>query len=341
MAPAPLLRASTDLAGPGKRIGHLDLSWSDDEHAYGLIPVPIAVLAGQRPGPTALVTAGVHGDEYEGLVIARRLIREIDPAALTGRIIVMPAANLPAVRARARTSPIDRQNMNRAFPGDEATGPTQMIARFIERALLPEIDIALDLHSGGTQSIYAPCGYVYEMGDASFRARKLAACHAFGAPLTAAVAATSSGGSLSAACERAGVPMVATELGGGARLDLSALDIGWRGALNLLRHAGILRGEPEPTRTRIMRTASRDCFVMATIDGLYESCVGPGQEVAAGDLAGRIWPTDDLSRDPVEQRFAVGGTVLCCRTMPMVVRGDYLCHSGQPISDAQFLEVTG
>lgn len=338
MAPAPILRPSIDLRAPGRHIGHLDLSWSDDAHAYGVIPVPIAVLAG-APGPTALVTAGVHGDEYEGLVIARRLIRETDPARLTGRIIVMPAANLPAVRARARTSPIDRQNMNRAFPGDDGDGPTQLIARFIEQVLLPQADIALDLHSGGTQSIYAPCGYVYEMGPAEFRARKLAACHAFGAPLTAAVSATSSGGSLSAACERAGVPMVATELGGGARLDGEALAIGWRGTLNLLRHAGILAGPAEPTRTQVMRTVSRACFVMASIDGLFESCVAPGQAVAAGDPAGRIWPMDDLSREPVEQRFAEGGTVLCCRTMPMVTRGDHLAHTGMPIGDDDFLQV--
>lgn len=338
MAPAPILRPSIDLAAPGRHVGHLDLSWSDDAHAYGVIPVPIAVLAG-APGPTALVTAGVHGDEYEGLVIARRLIRDIDPAELTGRVVVMPAANLPAVRARTRTSPIDRQNMNRAFPGDEGNGPTQLVARFIEQVLLPQADIALDLHSGGTQSIYAPCGYVYEMGPAEFRARKLAACHAFGAPLTAAVAATSSGGSLSAACERAGVPMVATELGGGARLDGEALAIGWRGTLNLLRHAGILAGPVAPTRTQVMRTASRACFVMATIDGLFESCVAPGQPVSAGDLAGRIWPMDDLSREPVEQRFAEGGTVLCCRTMPMVTRGDHLAHTGVPIGDDDFLKV--
>ncbi len=336
MARPAVLRPSIDLAAPGKRIGHLDLSWSDDVHAYGVIPVPIAVLAGGE-GPTCLVTAGVHGDEYEGLVIARRLIRDIDASTLTGRIIVMPAANLPAVRARSRTSPIDRQNMNRAFPGEDGGGPTALIAHFIETRLLPEADIGLDLHSGGTQSIYAPCGYVYEMGDAAFRRRKLAACHAFGAPLTAAVAATSSGGSLSAACERAGVPMLATELGGGARLDLAALRIGWTGTLNLLRHAGILPGPAEPTRTRLFRTPSRDSFVMAGIDGLFESSVAPGDEVAAGAVAGRIWPMDDLSREPVELHFAEPGTVLCCRTMPMVTRGDYVCHTGQPITDAAFL----
>ena len=337
MATTPLLLPSIDLYGPGKRIGHLDLSWSDDRHAYGVIPVPIAVISGGS-GPTALVTAGVHGDEYEGLVIARRLIRELDPGQMNGRLIVMPAANLPAVRARSRISPIDRQNMNRAFPGDDGLGPTALIAHFIEKCLIPEMDLVLDLHSGGTQSIYDPCGYVYEMGDAEFRARKLAACHAFGAPLTAAVATTSSSGSLSAACERARVTMIATELGGGAKLDLCALEIGWRGTLNLLRHSGVLQGIPEKTVTRLVRTPSRECFVMASIDGMFESYVSPGMIVEAGAPAGRIWPMDDLSREPVEAQFTVTGTVLCCRTMPMVTRGDTLCHVGTPLDDSEFVK---
>ena len=65
------IAVSIDLAAPGKRIGHLELVGSDDEHAYGVIPVPIAVIANGK-GPSALVTAGVHGDEYEGQVLARR-----------------------------------------------------------------------------------------------------------------------------------------------------------------------------------------------------------------------------------------------------------------------------
>ena len=332
---SPTIPVSIDLDAPGKRIGHLELVWSDDEHAYGIIPVPIAVIANGN-GPSVLVTAGVHGDEYEGLVITRKLIAEIAPDAITGRIVIMPGVNWPAVRARRRVSPIDRKNMNRAFPGDSTSGPTAMIADFIERALLPGMAYAVDLHSGGTQSIYAPCGYVYGMGERAFRDRKLAAAHAFGAPRTAVVTTTSSAGSLSAACERHGVAMVAAELGGGAALGHAGMGIGWEGTLNLLRHAGVLTGAPRPTRTVLLHTASRAFYVMATIDGLFEHAVDVGADVERGDLAGRIWPIDDLARDCVELRFAAGGTVLARRTMPMVTRGDHACHVVERVSDDQF-----
>lgn len=332
MAPA----ASIDLAAPGKRIGHLDLVWSDDTHAYGVIPVPIAVVVGGS-GPTGLVTAGVHGDEYEGLVVARALVDRIGPGDVAGRLIVMPALNWPAVQARSRTSPIDRQNLNRAFPGG-ADGPTAAIAAFVE-SLLPGVDVAVDLHSGGTQSIYTPCGYVYAMGSPAFRAVKLAAAHAFGAPVTAVVAATASAGSLSGACERHGVPMVAAELGGGARYDRAARAIGEDGTLNLLRHAGVLKGEAAATRTRLRYTSSRRAHVMAPIDGLAETVVAVGEEVEAGALAARIWPMDDLTRPAVEVRFAEAGMVMACRTMPMVRRGDTICHTGVATSDEDFMGV--
>lgn len=330
------LAASIDLDGLGKRIGYLRLSWSDNNHAYGVIPVPIAVICG-GDGPTALVTAGVHGDEYEGLVIARKLIAELDPAEVPGRIIIMPGVNWPAVESRTRTSPIDHQNMNRAFPGNATSGPTAMIADFIERSILPKVSYAVDLHSGGTKSVFTPCGYAYGMGEASFRARKLGAVNAFGAPITAVVMATSAGGSLSSACERHGVVMVATELGGGAMFNQEAFNIGWHGTLNLLRHAGVLAGPSLPTRTKLHHTASSEAFVMAPIDGLFEACTQLDQTVKHGDLAGHIWPMDDMSRGAVAVHFSATGKILCQRTMPMVRRGDYLCHTGHAISNAEFL----
>lgn len=332
------LSCSIDLTAPGKRLGHLELGWSDNVHAYGVIPVPIAVIA-NGSGPTVMISAGVHGDEYEGLVIVRRLLRDLRPDQISGRVLLLPAVNLPAVRAATRVSPIDGQNMNRAFPGAPATGPTALIADFIERTLLPSVDFAVDLHSGGTRSFYAPCAYVYAAGDADFRRRKLAAMHAFGAPLTTVVAATSSGGSLSAACERHGVVMIATELGGGGVLDRRALAIGDEGTRALLVHAGVLSGDTAERRTTLHHVESRASAVMATIDGMLEHAGEPGEPVAAGDIAGWIWPLDDPAREPVTLHHRTSGVILARRATPLVLAGDTVCHVGKPITDAEFMTI--
>jgi predicted deacylase len=335
--------ANIDLTGPGKRLGHLELVWSDNVHAYGVIPIPIGIVS-SGPGPCVLITAGVHGDEYEGLVIARRLYRELEPSHVEGTVIVMPAVNLPAVRAATRVSPLDRVNMNRAFLGDRphgptAMGPTAMIADFIETRLLPRVQLAIDLHSGGTRSIFMPCGYVYAFGPPELRKRKLAACHAFGLPHTAVVAATSSGGSLSAACERHGVVMVATELGGAAVLDRHAMQRGYEGVRALLCHAGVTDGAVATRRTSLIHVESRQSSVMARIDGLFEHAVDVGDDVEAGQLAGRIWPMDDPTREPVALTFDVGGTVLARRATPLVLAGDTVCHTGRRISDQEFMTI--
>lgn len=330
--------ANIDLTQPGKRLGHLEVIWSDNVHAYGVIPVPIAIIS-SSPGPCVLVTAGVHGDEYEGLVIARRLLRDIEPAQMTGTIILMPAVNLPAVRTAARVSPIDGGNMNRAFPGDAMQGPTGIIARFIEDQILPRTQFAVDLHSGGTRSIYTPCAYVYAFGNTAFRKRKLAASHAFGLPHTTVVAATSSGGSLSAACERHNVVMVAAELGGGALLDRNAMDLGYEATRAFLCHAGVLAGDVTERRTSLVHVESRQSSVMSRIDGMFEHAVDVGVDVEAGQIAGRVWPMDDPARAPLVLKFEVAGTVLARRATPLVLAGDTVCHTGRRISDHEFLSI--
>ena len=95
----PPTAAEIDFDTPGFRTGYVRLSHSDDRHAFSVIPVPVAVLVGGQPGPTMFLSGGTHGDEYEGQALLHRLLRATDPAGLTGRLIVMPALNLPAVRA--------------------------------------------------------------------------------------------------------------------------------------------------------------------------------------------------------------------------------------------------
>ena len=326
------IACSIDLDGAGRRVGFLGVPFSDDAHAYGVIPVPIAVLVGGA-GPTVLLTAGVHGDEYEGQIVLRRLLREIDPTTLSGRIILMPAVNLPAVRAARRISPLDGGNMNRAFPGSADGGPTAQIAHWIETVLLPQCDAALDLHSGGRTAEYLPCGYVYEGGPCAVE--KIALAHAFGAPITVLVGSTAEDRSLSAAAERVGIPMIAAELAGGAAVSTSALAIADAGARAVLRHVGVLtdRREESERRTRLVRIPDRRHFVFCPRPGIFEPRAMLGDTVAAGDLAAVVHDLDDPAAQPTEIRFAAGGLVLVRRLPAMAVAGDYLFTTGELVPE--------
>ncbi len=330
------LSCDVDFERPGRQVSCLGLSHSDNRHAYGVVPIPIACVA-NGDGPTVLLCAGTHGDEHEGPIILRRLVRELDPTALRGRLIVLPTLNYPAVLADARVSPLDGGNMNRAFPGDADGSPTFAVAHFVETVLLPLCDAAVDLHSGGKASEFLPCGFLVKAGDDAFMARKVAAFKAFGAPDTVVVDATADNRSLSGAADRHGVVLVATELAGGGSVDRAALEVGRRGLRRLLAHLDVLDPDPRlpslPAPTRFLRVRDRDDYVTAPMDGVFEPCVSLGDAVVAGQLAGWVHPVDDPQRDGAEAVFRAGGVVVCRRVPARVIRGDHLFHIGAEVGE--------
>ena len=166
----------------GKQNGWLQLPHSVTRSAYGNISIPISVIK-NGSGPTALLMAGNHGDEYEGQIALCKLIRDLQPGEVSGRIIVLPAANLPAAMAGARVSPIDEGNLNRAFPGDPDGTPTFAIAHYINAVLYPMADFHHDLHSGGSSLQYLPFASMRVGADPELNRRTHDALKAFGAPI--------------------------------------------------------------------------------------------------------------------------------------------------------------
>ena len=122
-----LIWTEIDFERGGKHVGVLHLPYSVTRSGYGMIDIPIAVIK-NGDGPSVLLMAGNHGDEYEGQVTLARLIHDLDAADISGRVIILPAANLPAAMDGARISPLDSGNLNRAFPGEADGTPTWQIA---------------------------------------------------------------------------------------------------------------------------------------------------------------------------------------------------------------------
>jgi uncharacterized protein len=338
---APRTRITTDIdyARAGKQLGFLRLTHSDNRHAFSTIPIPIAVIA-NGTGPTVLLTSGNHGDEYEGQVLLHTLIRTLAPERVQGRLIVLPALNYPAVLAASRVSPLDDGNLNRAFPGDADGPPTAAIAHYVESVLLPMAQGAADLHSGGTATQYVPSTYLHCGGGRELVARKLAGARAFGAPYTVCATATSDSRSLSAACDRLGVPMVSTELAGGATIDRQALAIGRAGLMRLLHHFGALPEAPPSNdfhSTQLIASPGAAAAVMAPSAGLFEPCHELGARVTAGTLAGYLHPIGELDRPSIELRFAQDGLVMVRRMHPLVARGDYVYRLAIDIDEAALL----
>ncbi|MCS6780812.1 MAG: succinylglutamate desuccinylase/aspartoacylase family protein [Geminicoccaceae bacterium] len=317
-----------DLDSPGKRLGYLRVPYSSNRSAYGWIGVPIGVVRGGE-GPTVYLGGGNHGDEYEGPITLLRLFQELEPSRVKGRLIFLPMTNPPAVLAYQRCSPIDGANLNRMFVGDPGLDhePTKAIAHFVEEVLFPLCDAAIDLHSGGRTLDYVPSALARTGPEDPLRARKLAALRAFGAPVSYLVAPVGNDTGLLAAADRKGVLALGTELGGAGTVTPTTLAVARRGVLGFLAHLGLLDDVPAPGPTRIVEVRPEH-YVYAPRAGLFEPAAMPGEEVAAGAVAGWLFDPDEPERAPLEVRFEAAGLVLCRRPIPLVERGDCLYHLG-------------
>ncbi|MEO7940652.1 MAG: succinylglutamate desuccinylase/aspartoacylase family protein [Burkholderiaceae bacterium] len=320
-----------DLSADGRQIGDLRVKWSDNSVPLGYHPVPIISLK-RGAGPVVLMFGGTHGDEFEGPAALLRLVDELGVDDITGQIIIVPALNAPALHDSSRVSPIDGVNLNRAFPGNPKGGITEQIAYYVETELLPLATAAIDLHSGGKASVFAPCTLSTRTADANLAAGNLALAKVFGLPLIWVLGGLNDNRSLNSAAERAGVPMIAAELGGGGGVDPAVTDATEAGLYRLLRHVGVLTGAvPTCDAPRIVTLMSADHSLYAQSDGIFDRKVSAGQYVKAGHLAGRMHHAYEPRRPSDDVLFPVDGLVLAHTNRGYVRRGDMLLLVAQDI----------
>lgn len=320
-------RISTDIdfGRQGKQTGFLRLPHSVHRSAYGYVPIPVVAIR-NGAGPRVLLCAGNHGDEYEGQIALTKLARSLEPEAIAGQVIILPMANFPAAQAGTRTSPIDDGNLNRSFPGDPDGRPTAMIAHYIERVLMPEVDVAIDLHSGGSSLLYVPGTLARKHTDAAKLERVLGMVRAFGAPMSYLMGIGGEDRGILSAVERAGIIGISAELGGAGMVTRETLALTERGVLNVLRHLGVLAGKAEPHPVRILEVIRSQHYVYSPDAGLFEPRAELGDPAKAGQLAGFVHFPDTPWREPTPVHFGGDGVVVCKRVPARTERGDCLYH---------------
>ncbi|MGI9355687.1 MAG: succinylglutamate desuccinylase/aspartoacylase family protein [Rhizobiaceae bacterium] len=309
-----MLNHDIDFDRAGKQIGFLDVPYSEHDDAWGVIRVPIAVIANGE-GPTVILEGGNHGDEYEGPITLGELIRDLDPTQVSGRLIFIPAINLPAVAAASRVSPIDGINMNRAFPGDPLGTTTQQIVSFVNDTLFPMADAFLDLHSGGSSLDILPSAIVQPSADPQLEARNISAVGAFGAPVNVTIDNRGDPRTATAAAAAAGLIVVGTEMAGGGTVSVDALDLCRRGVRNVLVYLGVLpSGYANPFQTEAASyVLAPDAHVLAPAAGVFEPLHKLGTIVRAGEPAGRIHFLADPRQSPVEVTYPSDGLLYSVR----------------------------
>ena len=327
-----------DFSLAGRQAGHLAIPYSVDRSPYYQIRIPILRLRNGE-GPSLLLMAGNHGDEYEGELQLARLMRLLDLDRVHGAVTILPLANLPAVMAARRCSPFDGGNLNRAFPGDPAGTPTARLAHFLEHELFPRHDVVLDLHSGGTSMAHLPC-LLTERQAATDRfersvslLRAMGASHAFIAD-NGPAAPTSMG-----AAARAGSIGLSGEFGGGGTVTPETMAFAAAAIDRLLVSLGIVE-QPVLSRAplaaapplQLLSLSRHSQGIYADRRGWFEPAVALGARVSAGELAGRYHDLSRLDQPEEELRFAESGIVISHRLHCDSQAGDCLIQVAEPIA---------
>ena len=277
------------------------------------LALTIHVIKGAHAGPIFGVSAMIHGDELDGLLIARELYRTLDPVTLHGSVWILGVANPLALEGIVRNTPIDMLDMNRLFPGAPDGWLSEQQAFAIAHEFIDHIDYLIDIHAGGTFPWVDYCYVINDVGLSRAFLPQLLYQPAVGYPGTTATYA-----------EQHGVKCMVVEIGGGYHDQDTHVVNGLRGVLNQLRYAGVLEGDVERRPGQLLM---REMKVMRPRQGglcVPRRALVPGEVLASGTaLADIVSPYTFETLETMVAPFEQNIVVLCRNYITRSHPGDY------------------
>lgn len=307
--------AAVIAAGPATRVDRLvtfGMSNTGTAHSF-----PLIVIRGAAPGPVMALTSGIHGDEYEGPAALWKLADAIDPARLSGTLLIVPVANGAAFAAGTRNSPVDNENLARIFPGDPAGTLSHRLAVALMTTVIDHADMLIDSHSGGVRLAFIPVAGFYEGGDIApdVAARSLDMARQMGIQYMWELPPVP--GVLSYEAARRGVAVCGAEIGGRGNCLAADADNYLAAYLSVLAHQGMI----DPAHKRPLTMA---CLVgdwEQTPDGGYlHTLVPAGERVSEGQIVAQL--QDPFGTVIRQFRARFDGLVMAVRHLNSAQPGD-------------------
>lgn len=286
-------------------------------HTNTPIDVPIFVERSPYAGPTVLFTAGIHGDEVNGIEIVRQLVSKGINKPKAGTTICIPIINIFGFIQKVREFP-DGRDLNRSFPGSKSGSMAARVAHKLMNQIIPHVDYCLDFHTGGSSRFNAPHIRI-EKGDAELTAM----AEVFNAPFI--LESKNLKKSFRNACRSKGVPMLLFEGGKSNSIDSVVSNTGVNGSKRVLAHLGMLRSKfkvTSPKKSSV--TITKSSWVRAQASGMFKSAVKVGSHVRRRDVIGHI--TDPYGKVHYWIKAGYDGYIFNVNEAPLVYQGDALFH---------------
>lgn len=299
--------------------GWLEVPEGEDDDAR----IPVSVLHGAAPGPVLALIAGTHGYEYPPIVALQRIRQSLDPLDLRGTLLIVHVANPPSFFGRTiYYSPVDGKNLNRVYPGRAGGTLSERIAWTITKEVIERADYVIDLHAGDGNEALRPYVYMPVTGDEALDAAVRGMAVAFGIDHIVIDRGRLRDRDDSRYVDQTalarGKPAITTETGQLGSSDEQWVGMAERGALNVMRHLGMLEGE---TRENPGIVWLSDYQVLTSPGtGVFRAQVRDGYAIAEDGLLGVLY--DLFGEQIAEIRAPFAGVVNYVIATPPVTEGE-------------------
>lgn len=293
-------------------------------HTQNSIDVPVIIERSKKPGPTVLITAGIHGDEVNGVEIVRQIIAKGINKPKKGTIICIPVINVFGFIHMDREFP-DGRDLNRVFPGIKGGSLASRVAFKLVTAILPHADLVLDFHTGGADRFNAAQIRIIK-GEKNLK--ELA--KVFGAPFV--LYSKNLSKSFRNTCYKLSIPVLLFEGGKSFNIDNNITNTGVNGTKRVLHHLGMLNSKfkvSQPKKSCVFIDNSK--WIRADHSGMFRPKVNINAKVDKGDVIGHI--TDPYGSFNHFVKAPNDGYVFNINESPIIYQGDAIFHISTELKD--------
>lgn len=286
-------------------------------HTQNSIDVPVIIERSKKPGPTILITAGIHGDEVNGVEIVRQIIAKGINKPKKGTIICVPVINVFGFINMNREFP-DGRDLNRVFPGNKNGSLASRVAHKLMTEIVPHADLILDFHTGGADRFNASQVRIVKNEIVLDELAQV-----FGAPFV--YYSSNIKKSFRNSCYKLGIPMLLFEGGKSFHIDNRITNTGVNGAKRVLHHLEMLKSQFKVSTPKKQTIKIRDSkWIRARYSGMFKASVSINSHVEKGDVIGNI--TDPYGDFNHFVKAPNSGYIFNVNESPIIYQGDAIFH---------------
>lgn len=293
------------------------------------LSIPVAVFHGAKPGPVLALVAGSHGTEYTSIIALEKLITTLNPAEISGTVIIVPLINIQSFEQKVpHVNPVDRKSMNRWYPGKMDGTQTDRASYLITKQVVEQCDHLIDLHGGDLDESLRPYSYWTKTGNEKQDQISREMVLAFGLDTIIISTDRPKDPQVSRYLENTatvrGKPSITAEAGYAGTVETDDLNALINGCLNVMRYLKMLPGAPALIEHPVW--IEKVVTIASEQTGVFYPLVKRGTYVEQGMKVGYV--TDYLGKVIFEARAPVAGIVLYVCAVPSMTKGATIANIG-------------